>query len=85
MHKQIKELQQLKGVGKVLSERLAINGYTTLSRVAAAQTRGLELIPGMHPKKVRSIVTQARELTGEAEKGQHAWTEENGGWRSHRA
>lgn len=76
MHRQMKELQQLKGVGKILSQRLAENGYDTISKVAAAQTKGLERIAGMHPKNVRAIVTQAREMTGEAEKGRHAWLEE---------
>jgi len=76
MHKQMKELQQLKGVGKVLSQRLVENSYDTISKVAAAQTKGLERIAGMHPKKVRAIVTQAREMTGEAEKDRHTWPEE---------
>jgi len=79
MHKQMKELQQLKGVGKVLSQRLVENSYDTISKVAAAQTKGLERIAGMHPKKVREIVTQAREMTGEAEKDRHTWLEEKGG------
>ncbi len=78
MHKQMKELQQLKGVGKVLSQRLVENSYDTISKVAAAQTKGLERIAGMNPKKVRTIVTQAREMTGEAEKGRHPWLEEKG-------
>lgn len=78
MHKQIRELQQLKGVGKILSRRLFENGYTSISRVAAAQTKGLEQIAGMHPNKVRTIVSQAREMTGEAEKGRHTWLKEKG-------
>ncbi|MBE0575178.1 MAG: hypothetical protein IH613_04690 [Desulfuromonadales bacterium] len=78
MHKQMKELQQLKGVGKVLSQRLVENSYDTISKVAAAQTKGLERIAGMHPKKVREIVIQAREMTGEAEKDRHTWLEEKG-------
>lgn len=78
MHKQMKELQQLNGVGKVLSQRLAESGYDTISKVAAAQIKGLERIAGMHPKKVWAIVTQAREMTGEAEKGRHTWQAEKG-------
>ena len=76
MHKQMKELQQLKGIGKVLSQRLVENSYDTIAKVAAAQTKGLERIAGMHPKIVRAIVTQAREMTGEAEKSRHTWSEE---------
>lgn len=85
MHKQMKELQQLKGVGKVLSQRLVENSYDTISKVAAAQTKGLERIAGMHPKKVRTIVTQAREMTGEAEKDRHTWLEENGEGKARQA
>lgn len=76
MHKQMKELQQLKGVGEVLSRRLVENSYDSISKVAAAQTKGLERIAGMYPKKVWAIVTQAREMTKEAEKARHVWPEE---------
>lgn len=76
--KQMKQLQQLSGVGKILSQRLSENGYDTISKVAAAQTKGLQRIAGMNPKKVRSIVTQAREMTGEAEKDRHTWLAEKG-------
>ncbi len=79
MHKKMKQLQQLSGVGKVLSQRLVENGYDTISKVAAAQTKGLERISGLHPKTVRSIVTQAREMTGETEKGRHTWQAEGEG------
>ena len=78
MRKQMEELQQLNGVGEVLSKRLAENGYDTIAKVAAAQTKGLERIAGMHPTKVRTIVAQAREMTGEAEKGRHTWLTEKG-------
>ena len=78
MHKQMKELQQLKGIGKILSQRLVENSYDTISKVAAAQTKGLERIAGMDPKKVRTIVAQAREMMGEAEKSRHTWPEEKG-------
>lgn len=85
MHKQMKELQQLNGVGKVLSQRLAENGYDTIAKVAAAQIKGLERIAGMHPKKVRAMVTQAREMTGEAEKGRHTWLAEKGDAKARQA
>ena len=83
MNKQLKELQKLEGIGKVLSQRLAENSYDTIAKVAAAQEKGLERIAGMHPKKVRAIVTQAREMTGEAEKSQHTWLEEKDGGNVH--
>lgn len=76
MENKMKELQQLKGIGEVLSRRLVESSYDTIAKVAAAQEKGLERIEGMNPKKVRSIVTQARKMTGEAEKGRHSWEED---------
>jgi len=73
MKNQIKELQKLKGIGEVLSRRLVEVSYDTISKVAAAEESGLERIAGMNPKKLRSIVTQARKMTGEAEKSHHTW------------
>jgi predicted flap endonuclease-1-like 5' DNA nuclease len=68
MEKEMKELQELKGIGKVLSQRLVEASYSTIARVAAAEEHGLKRISGMNPQKVRSIVTQARDMTSAAEK-----------------
>ncbi|MGA7874488.1 MAG: helix-hairpin-helix domain-containing protein [Desulfoferrobacter sp.] len=68
MKKAMKELQELKGIGKVLSRRLIEASYNTIAKVAAAEEHGLKAIPGMNPQKIRSIVAQAREMTAEAEK-----------------
>lgn len=68
MKKEMEELQQLKGIGKVLSRRLIEASYNTIAKVAAAEEHGLKRIPGMNPQKVRSIVAQARGMTSEAEK-----------------
>jgi predicted flap endonuclease-1-like 5' DNA nuclease len=73
MKKQMKELQILKGIGEVLSRRLVEASYDTVAKVAAAEEKGLAKIKGMNPQKVLSIVTQARKMTGEAEKSQHTW------------
>jgi Holliday junction resolvasome RuvABC DNA-binding subunit len=74
MNKAMKELQKLKGIGEVLSRRLIEASYNTIAKVAAAEEHGLKKIPGMNPQKVRSIVTQAREKTSEAEKSRpKAW------------
>jgi predicted flap endonuclease-1-like 5' DNA nuclease len=73
--KRMKELQQLKGVGEVLSQRLVEASYDSIAKVAAAQEKGLERIAGMNPKKVRSLLTQARKMTGTAEKNWHTWVE----------
>jgi len=74
MKKQLKELQKLEGIGEVLSRRLVESSYDTIAKVAAAEEKGLERIAGMNPLKVRSIVTQARRITGEAEKNRHTWS-----------
>jgi predicted flap endonuclease-1-like 5' DNA nuclease len=66
--KEMEELQELKGIGKVLSRRLIEASYNTIAKVAGAEEHGLRKIPGMNPQKVRSIVTQAREMMAEAEK-----------------
>jgi len=76
MKKQMKELQKLKGIGEILSQRLVEASYDTIAKVAAAEEKGLARIEGMNPQKVRSIVTQARKMTGEAEKSRHTWLEE---------
>jgi len=73
MKKQLKELQKLEGIWEVLSRRLVESSYDTIAKVAAAEEKGLERIAGMNPLKVRSIVTQARRITGEAEKNRHTW------------
>jgi predicted flap endonuclease-1-like 5' DNA nuclease len=68
MHQGMKELQKLKGIGEVLARRLIEASYNTIAKVAAAEEHGLKKIPGMNPQKLRSIVTQAREMTAAAEK-----------------
>ena len=73
MKEQMKELQKLKGIGEVISRRLVESRYDTIAKVAAAEKKGLERIAGMNPQKVRSIVTQARTMMGEAEKSRHTW------------
>lgn len=74
MKEQMKELQELKGVGEVLSRRLVESSYDSIAKVAAAEKKGLESIVGMNPQKVRTIVTQARKMTGDAEKSRHTWS-----------
>ena len=74
MKNQMKELQKLKGIGEILSRRLVEASYDTIAKVAAAEEHGLERIAGMNRQKLHSIVTQARMMTGQAEKKQHTWT-----------
>ena len=73
MEEKIKELQKLSGIGEVLSRRLVESSYDTIAKVAAAEKKGLARIAGMNPQKLRSIVTQARQMTGQAEKSRHTW------------
>jgi hypothetical protein len=73
MKTQIKELKKLKGIGMVLSRRLVEASYDTIAKVAGAEEKGLERIVGLTQKKVQSIVIQAREMTGRAEKARHTW------------
>jgi predicted flap endonuclease-1-like 5' DNA nuclease len=73
MKEQMKELQKLKGIGEVLSRRLVESSYDSISKVAAAEVQGLARIARMKPQKVRAIVIQAREMTGNAEKSHHSW------------
>jgi len=73
MKEQMKELQKIKGIGEVLSRRLVESSYDTIGKVAGAEKKGLERIAGMNPQKVRTIVTRARKMTGEAEKSRHTW------------
>jgi hypothetical protein len=47
------------------------SSYDTIAKVAAAEKKGLERIEGMNPQKGQSIVTQARKMTGKAEKSRH--------------
>jgi len=77
--KEMKELQKLKGIGEVLSRRLVEASYDTIAKVAAAEEKGLERITAMNRQKVRDITTQARNMTGAAEKSQHTWSKEKRG------
>ena len=76
MKEQMKELQQLTGIGEVLSRRLVEASYDTIAKVAAAGEKGLERIAALNPQKIKDIVTQARKMTGEAEKNRHTWSED---------
>lgn len=69
----MKELQELKWVGKIMSRRLIEASYDTIAKVASAEEKGLERIKGMTINKVRAIVAQARSMTGGAEKSRHTW------------
>lgn len=77
MKNKMKELQKLDGIGEILARRLIEASYDTIAKVAAAEEKGLKHIERMNPQKVKSIVTQARKMTGEAEKHNHTWSKNN--------
>jgi hypothetical protein len=68
MNQEIKELQRLKGVGKVLSQRFAEAGLDSISKVARASEEKLKKINGLNPGLIPSIIAQAGELILEAKK-----------------
>lgn len=47
-----------------MARRLVESSYDTLSKVAAAEKKGLEKIAGMHPQRAKTIIAQARRMTG---------------------
>ena len=56
------ELQQLKGIGAVLANRLIDAGLDSFTRIAEAGNEGLKAIPGINPRATHAIVKQARQL-----------------------
>lgn len=61
-----RELQQLKGIGDVLSRRLVEEGLDTFARIVAAGRDGLERIKGVNPRAIDSILQQAAEHAANA-------------------
>lgn len=68
MTQTMKELQRIKGIGPVLAQRFFEAGYDTFSKITAAGEEGLRNIRGIKAQMVHSILTQASELAGEADK-----------------
>ena len=68
MKQSMKELQQLKGVGEVLSRRLVEAGYDTFAKIAAAGDDGLKKIQGLNPRMIQPLRKQAEEMLGQAQK-----------------
>jgi DNA uptake protein ComE-like DNA-binding protein len=70
MEKEVqKELQQIKGVGAVLAQRLVEAGFDSFARVVDAGEEGLKKIRGINPRTIPSILEQARGLAGEVVEG----------------
>lgn len=62
--KKAADLQQLKGVGRVLSKRLQEMGLDSLEKIAQADEEVLKKISGINPRMVPSILQQAKALSG---------------------
>ena len=73
---ELKELQKLKGVGEVLSQRMVEAGYDTFAKIAAAGEEGLKKIRGTNPRMIPQIISQAAEMAGEANKSRAEKVEE---------
>jgi len=71
-----KELQTLKGVGEVLSQRFMEAGFDTFAKIAAAGEDELKKIRGINPRVIQAIIAQAGELAGEARKSTEEKVEE---------
>lgn len=59
------DLQQLKGVGKVLGKRLREMGLDSFEKIAGAGEEELKKVGGINPRMVTAIVQQAKELSEE--------------------
>ncbi len=57
-----KELQQIKGIGDVLSMRLLEAGHDSYAKIVGLGENGLKQIKGINPKAVPEILDQAARL-----------------------
>lgn len=60
------DLQQLKGVGSILVERLKEAGLDGFSKIAEADEEQLKKIKGLNARNIPSLQAQAKELAQEA-------------------
>ncbi len=67
-----KELQQIKGVGEVVAQRLVEAGYDSFAKVAEAGEEGLRRIRGINPRGISSILEQAQKLAADVREGTDA-------------
>lgn len=57
------DLQQLKGVGRILAKRLFDAGFDSFSKIAQAGEEGLKRVRGISPRATGLIVEQAKQLS----------------------
>lgn len=63
------DLQQLKGVGRILAKRLYDAGFDSFAKIGQAGEAGLKKVRGVSPRYLISIVEQARQLSESAHPG----------------
>lgn len=63
----MKNLQQIKGVGKIISQRLVAAGIDSYRKVTEAGEEGLGAIAGLQARLIPSILAQAAALVQESE------------------
>lgn len=68
----VRELQKIKGIGRVLSQRLLAAGVDDHAKLAALGEEGLRQVPGIQPRAVPAILAQAAELAAAAAIGPEA-------------
>jgi glutamate/tyrosine decarboxylase-like PLP-dependent enzyme len=56
------DLQQLKGVGRILGKRLYDAGFDSFAKIAHAGEQGLQKVRGISPRYLKTIVEQATQL-----------------------
>jgi ribosomal protein S13 len=67
-----KELQQIKGVGEVVAQRLVEAGFDSFAKVAEAGEEGLRNIRGINPRAIPAILEQAQKLAVDVQEGPDA-------------
>jgi hypothetical protein len=60
------DLQQLRGVGRILGKRLYDAGYDSFTKIAQAGEEGLMKVRGINPRYLGTILEQARALSDAA-------------------
>lgn len=61
------ELQQLKGVGRILGKRLYDAGFDSFAKIAQADKQELQKVRGINPRYLETMVEQSRQLAQAAE------------------
>ncbi|HJV36156.1 helix-hairpin-helix domain-containing protein [Geomonas sp.] len=66
------DLQQLKGVGRILAKRIYDAGFDSFQKIVDGGEEGLQKVRGLPPRSIATILEQARQLA----EGPHAGSEE---------